>query len=179
RRVGFIVRRGVIDAPAASAEILLFTKEISAIIVGNIALFRDRPAFQRLFGLLEEIREQAAATFEAVTTNLRIEGLDSMAAAVTGSPAMLGKMASIQRKLDQYPKYREALTMPRLIAFVRQHPELEVDIAGKGDAAKFVFHADPQRRFKILKLLDDDYLKSELTALEYEATSKSFPLGGG
>ena len=102
--------------------------------------------------------------------------LREMAAAVTGSPAMLGKMASIQRKVNQYPQYRQALTMPRLLAFVVDHPECGVEIVGEGDSAEFVYRNDPQHRFKILKLLDDDYLRSELTRLEYEANSKSAPI---
>jgi hypothetical protein len=101
-----------------------------------------------------------------------------MAAAVTGSPTMLGKMASIQRKLDKYPQYRAALTMPKLLEFVGAHPECEVEISGVGDAAQLVYRNDPQHRFKILKLLDDDYLRSDLTSLEYEANSKSAPIGG-
>jgi hypothetical protein len=40
-----------------------------------------------------------------------------------------------------------------------------------------VFRNDPQHRFKILKLLDDDHLRSELTTLEYEANSKGLPVG--
>ena len=55
-------------------------------------------------------------------------------------------------------------------------PEYQVDITGDGDAARLVFRNDAQHRFKILKLLDDDYLHSELTSLEYEANSKSAPL---
>lgn len=175
RRIGVIVRKGIVDVPP-SGQILLFSKDVAVVAVGDVAFFKDRPAFQRLFGYLEDLRRRAAATFRSVTETLRIDGIDQMAAAVTGSPAMLGKMASIQRKLDQFPQYRAALTMPRLVAFVRRHPEYQVDIDGDGEAAQLVFRNDPQHRFKILKLLDDDYLHSELTTLEYEANSKSAPL---
>jgi hypothetical protein len=174
RRIGVIVRKGSIDVP--SGEILLFGKDIAVVVTGEYAFFTDRPAFQRLFGYLDDLRRNAAATFQAITRDLRIDGIDQMEAAVTGSPAMLGKMASIQRKLDEVSEYRTALTMPRLVTFARQHPEYQVDVAGEGDDARLVFRNDPQHRFKILKLLDDDYLHSELTSLEYEANSKSTPL---
>jgi hypothetical protein len=174
-RFGVIVRRGVLDVPS-SGDILLFNRDVAAIAVGGIALFRNRRAFERLFGYLEELQRQAAATFRSVTSQLRIDGIEQMAAAATGSAAMLGKMASIQRKLDQFPQYRAALTMPRLLAFVRQHPEYQVDTSGSGDDTRLVYRSDAQHRFKILKLLDDDYLRSELTSLEYEANSKSAPL---
>jgi hypothetical protein len=178
RRVSVIVSRGVIDLPPRG-EVLLFSREVAAVIVGNIALFRDRAGFQRLFGYLDELRQRADVTLRTVTADLRIDGFEQMVAAVTGSPAMLGKMASIQRKLDRHPQYRAALNMPNLLEFVRHHPECEVEIVGAGDTAQLVFRKDPQHRFKILKLLDDDYLRSELTRLAYEANSKSAPIGDG
>jgi len=174
-KVGVLVRRGVLDVP--NGDLLILTSDVTAVLTGNYVFFRNRSAFQQLTGLLEALRQQAATTFQAVTANLHIEGIEQMATAVVGAPAMLGKMASIQRKVDRYPQYREALTMPKLVAFVLQHPECDVEVTGEGDNAKLVFRNDAQHRFKILKLLDDDYLKSELTTLEYEANSKSAPLG--
>jgi len=177
RRVVVIIRRGVIDLPPRG-QMLLFSRDVAVVVAGETAFFRDRAGFQRLFGYLEELRQRAAITFQTITTDLRIAGIDQMEAAVTGSTAMLGKMASIQRKLDQYPQYRSALTMAKLLEFVAKHPECEVEIVGTGDSARLVYRNDPQHRFKILKLLDDDYLRSELTSLEYEANSKSAPIGG-
>lgn len=173
--VGMIIRRGMIDAPPRG-DILLFSREIAAVIVDDIAFFKDRAGFQRIFGFLEEMRQQATATFASVTKNLRIEGLDEMAIAVTRSPQMLGKMASIQRKLNDYPQYVAALTMRQLVDFVGKHPECSVDIVGEGDDARLVFVNDVQHRFKILKLLDDDYLQSQLTTLDYATNSKSSPV---
>ena len=149
---------------------------INAVLVGEIAFLKDRPAFQRIFGYLHEMQEQAAATFQLVTGTLRIVGLDIMTGVVTSSPAMLGKMASIQRKLEKYPKYKAALTMSNLVKFIGSHPECGVDVSGIGDEAQLVFQNDPQHRFKILKLLDDDYLRSQLTEMDYEANSKGAPV---
>lgn len=176
RRVGVIVRKGVIDLPRRG-QMLLFSREVAAVIVGDVALFQDRPGFQRLFGYLDDLRRQADATFRSVTSDLRIMGFEQMAATVASIPAMLGKMASIQHKVERFPQYRQALTMPRLVEFVQQHPECEVEIVGHGENAQLAFRNDPQHRFKILKLLDDDYLRSELTKLGYEANSKGAPVG--
>ena len=175
-KVGVLVRRGVLDVP--KGDLVILTSDVTAVLTGSYVFFRNRSAFQQLTGLLEELRQQAAATFQAVTADLRIDGSEQMATAVVGAPAMLGKIASIQRKLDRYPQYREALTMSKLVPFVQLHPECGVEVVGEGDDARLVFRNDAQHRFKILKLLDDDYLKSELTTLEYEANSKSAPLGG-
>jgi hypothetical protein len=174
RGIGLLIQRGTIDAPRG--ELLLFSRDVAAIVIGNVAFFKDRAGFQRIFGFLQAMQHQAAATLEAVTQNLRIDGMDLMRTAVTRSPQMLGKMASIQRKLNQYPEYQAALTMDRLTAFVRTHPECEVEVTGEGDEARFVFRTGAQHRYKILKLLDDDYLQSQLTTLNYATNSKSAPV---
>jgi Kiwa KwaB-like protein len=173
-KVGLVIRRGVLDVP--HGDVIMLNSDVSAVITGDYVFFRNRSAFQQLFGLLDEIRKQAAATFATVTAGVRIDGIEEMAQVVTGSPAMLGKMASIQRKLNKYPKYRESLTMDNIVKFARAHPEYGVSLIGNGANTRLVFRKDPQTRFKILKLLDDDFLRSELTTLEYEANSKSFPL---
>jgi hypothetical protein len=174
-KIGLFVRRGTIDVPP-DGQILLFSKDVAAIVTGEIAFFRNRAVFQRLFGYLEELKQQAIATFESITADLRIAGIEQMAMAVTGTTTMLGKMASIRNKVTTIPQYRDALTMPRLVAFINEHPECEVEVIGERDATQLVFAKDIQHRFKILKLLDDDYLRSELTELDYDANSKSAPI---
>ncbi len=174
-RFGVLVKKGVIDVP--KEQILLLTTEVTAVVFENYVFFSDRAAFQRLFQLIAELQAQATATFQEITADLRIQGLETMLAAVTGHPSMLGKMASIQRKIDQYPQYKRAMTMANLLKFAREHPEYRVELSGDGDGAELVFRNDPQHRFKILKLLDDDHLRSELTTLEYEVNSKGLPVG--
>jgi hypothetical protein len=174
-KFGVLVKKGVIDVP--KGDLLLLNRGVTAIVASGVNFFANRKSFQTLFRLLQELQERAEATFRAVTSALRIDGFDAMLSAVTTQSQMLGKMASIQSKLDKYPQYKDALTMPKLVAFVQGHPECGVDVAGQEDGTKLVFRPDPQHRFKILKLLDDDYLRSELTSLEYEANSKGQPIG--
>ena len=174
KKHGVIVKKGVLDIP--KGEIILLNQGVTAIVAGQFIYFTNRSAFQRLFNLLQEIRDRAETTFREVTLNLAIDGFDQMLDAVITQSQMLGKMASIQSKIDRYPQYKEALTMPNLLKFVRSHPDYQVELSGDGDDAKLIFRPDPQHRFKILKLLDDDYLTSELTTLEYETNSKGAPV---
>lgn len=171
-----IVRRGdrfdVVDD-----RTLVLDRQIDAIVVDGIAFFDNRRRFQRIFGLLDELRRQAGKTFDQVTAGLRIENLDELRQAATTQLQMLGKMASIAKKLDTIPAYKQALTMDRLVAFVKNNSYTDVLVTGEGREARLVFQADVKHRFKILKLLDDDYLISRLTDLAYEANSKGLPLG--
>jgi Domain of unknown function (DUF4868) len=172
KRMSMIVRKGVVDVPP-DGDVLLFNRTVDAVAVGRVVFFTSRPRFERLFGYLQEMQSKASATFASVTAHLRIDGIADMATAVIGSPAMLGKMSSIQSKLDKYPQYVAALTMPKLVDFVSKHPECGVEVNGAGNATQLVFKRDAQHRFKILKLLDDDYLNSQLTTLGYDANSKN------
>jgi hypothetical protein len=174
KRLGLIFQGNTLDIP--KGEIVMLGNDFIAVVIGPFVFFKNRKAFQQLFGLMEEMRQQANETFAAVTAQLHIDGIEQMLQAVIGSPAMLGKMASIQRKLTNHPRYLKAMTMPNLVKFIGEHPECGVEITGNGDNVKLVFRNDPQHRFKILKLLDDDYLHSELTALDYESNSKNDPL---
>jgi hypothetical protein len=65
------------------------------------------------------------------------------------------------------------MTMPRLTRFVREHRHLGIEVEGSGSSASLVFNPAPATRFKILNLLDDDYLRSVLTERDYEAGSKT------
>jgi hypothetical protein len=155
---------------------VVLDRQVDAVVVNGIAFFDNRKRFQRVFGLLEELRQRAGQTFDEVTDGLRISNFEDMRAAATTQLQMLGKMASIAQKLTDYPAYKDAMTMPKLLAFIRSNPHTNVTISGEGDAASLVFESDAQHRFKILKLLDDDYLQSQLTELDYEANSKGLPL---
>jgi hypothetical protein len=81
-------------------------------------------------------------------------------------------MASIKRNMDDDAGYADAMTMRRLVRFVQAHPDLGIDVTGSGATQALVFDPSPAKRFRILNLLNDDYLKSVLTEREYEVTSK-------
>jgi hypothetical protein len=175
KNLSVVLRKGILDVPP-DGQLALIGQNVSVIVVDGVALFRDRKAFQQMFGFLAELRAQAEATFAVITADLRISGFDAFQRAAISSPQMLGKMASIQRKLDGLTQYKDALTMPKLLAFIGTHPMCAVDVIGTGEAAQLVFQSDVQHRFKILKLLDDDYLRSDLTEFDYEANSKGNPI---
>jgi hypothetical protein len=48
-----------------------------------------------------------------------------------------------------------------------------IQIVAEGEAERFVFDPSPKLRWEILKLLDDDFVRSSLTQNRYEVNSKS------
>ncbi len=174
RRFAAIFRGGAFDK--LEDEVLLFNNEVDAIATQGHVFFTNRHNFDRAFGHLGELREAATRTFEQVTRDLAIDGIDDLRTAATVDMNMMAKMASIQRKIDAEPRYAAALTMENLLKFIDEHPHVDVDLEGQGSARRLVFKAGPAYRYKILKLLDDDFLRSGLTSLDYQVDSKGMPL---
>lgn len=168
-----IVRVGGSYSKLEPADVLLLRPEFDVVVIDGFAFFTKKPTFERAFGFLEQLKKQSLATFTAVTSNLSIDGMDKLREACTSQPQMMAKMASIKRSMDADPDYADAMTMPKLIAYIEKHPHVHIDIVGTGNNRQLVFDPRPTRRFQIVKLLDDDFLRSVLTEREYEAGSKT------
>ncbi len=171
-RIFSLVRRGGQYDRLEPADVLLMRATFDVITIDGFAFFFLKPTFERAFGFLDELRESSATTFDSVTAELRIIGVAELRAACTSQPQMMAKMASIRRNMDEDPAYAAAMTMPRLIDYIRANPNVEIEITGIGAQQSLVFNPSPATRFQIVKLLDDDYLRSVLTDRHYEAGSK-------
>jgi len=108
-----------------------------------------------------------------VTANLNISNLQEMRDACTRQTAMMSKMASINRRIQDDEDYARAMNMPDIVQYIHDHPETEITVEEVGGQYSLVFETPATRRFKILKLLDDDYLRSPLTDWYYETNSKT------
>lgn len=170
-----LVRRGEVYDRLVPADVMLLRRDFDVVFVNGVAFFEHKSTFERAFGFLDQLRATSAETFDQVTANLRIRGLEKMKAACTKQSQMMAKMASIRRSMDEDPDYAAAMTMDRLVAFVRDRDYIDVEIALEGDAEVLVYRDDVRNRFQILKLLDDDYLHSVLTERDYESGSKVLP----
>jgi hypothetical protein len=172
RLVGLVQEGDVFDR-LDPADVLLLRPEFEVVVIGGFAFFAKKATFERAFGFLEKLRQESLSTFNAVTTHLRISGMDELRAACTSQPQMMAKMASIKRSMDEDSGYANAMTMPKLIEYIAQHPHVDIEVVGKGKDQELVFDPKPTRRFQIVKLLDDDFLHSVLTQRDYEAGSKT------
>jgi hypothetical protein len=174
RRLAVIFRQGTFDE--LRDEVLLFDDRYDAVLIDGYVLITNQSAFERMFNYLVELQARAATVFDSVTANLRIRRMDQLRNSCVTDVNMMRKLGSIEHRLASNPRYRAAMTMEKLVPFIRNHPHVGIEIQGRGRSIELVFYSDPQRRWQILKLLDDDYLNSELTDLDYEANSKSAPL---
>lgn len=174
-RLAVTYSNGVYDR--LKREVLVFDPKFDGVIADDWIFTTKLTTAERLFDLLDEIQQVATEAFDSVTTNLAIKNLDEFRAVAVTDINMMRKLSSIADKIEKDPDYLDAMAMAKITAFLKDRPHIEIDIEGSGKDAQFVFHNDPQRRWRILHLLDDDYLHSPLTDLDYEANSKNL-IGG-
>ena len=167
-----LVKSGNLYGRLEPADVLLLRTDFDVVVIDGYAFFEKKATFERAFGFLEKLKRESLSTFAKVTGKLKIDGMDALQQACTSQPQMMAKMSSIKRSMDQDPEYAKAMTMPKLIEYILAHRHVDIDIVGSGEDRHLVFDPAPKRRFQILKLLDDDFLHSVLTARDYEAGSK-------
>lgn len=156
---------------------LVLNDRWDAVIIGDYVVGANLTKFENAFGFTKRI---FAAAETAVTTHfrkLRIAGFGALAEGCRSHSGMARKAASIGRKMDTEPAYAAAMAMDPLLAFVDAHAAaVKIDTRDDPSGRMLVHdHEDRAGQWAILKLLDDDYLTSELTKAFYEAPSKSKP----
>ena len=160
-------RYDLLDAPP-----LLFSATFDAIATTTEVLIFRQYQFEASFGFLEGVRAVAEETLRRGTRRLRIANFDELLAAVRDDRRMLAKLRSVKARL-QDPAYLAALRMNRVVRLATTRPDLGIELIGPAGRERLVFRPDPRSRFTILKLFDDDYVRSLLTDLDYEANSKT------
>jgi hypothetical protein len=151
---------------------ILFDTSFDAVVEGSTVYILNQRSFEQSLDFLEAARDAAEATVDAAIANLSLANRDEFLAAVTGDINMISKTRSIAERL-QDPEYAERMTVENLLQASEQHPEIDIDWDYDKDGnPTLVYHPDVQRRWRILKILDDDYLQSLVTNWVYEANSK-------
>ncbi len=159
-------------------EILYYEPRVDAWAVGDHVLFTARTTLEQRLHAPGQAQEMARETFVRATVDVVIDGAAKLAAACATDPAMIAKMASLARTLEADPGYAAQLTTQRLVSFVEANPHFGVRVDGSGDERRLVFEPAAQTRYRIVKLLADDFLRSDLTQRRYAAGSKQRMTGG-
>lgn len=151
---------------------LVFDETFDAVVAGGYALVEKQPSFEKALRFVEQASAAARETLDQLLANVAIANAEDFAGTAATDVNMIAKLRSISSKVAANPAYAQGMTTERLIEFARERG-IAVDTAEVDGEERFVFYNDPQRRFQILKLLDDDYLHSALTEFDYEVNSKT------
>ena len=166
RKGGFALTKGQGQYNRIKKKVFLFDDEVDCFAWEGFLFIRNPYQFRRIFRYLEQLKERANEIIDLVTERVPISNEDEFRSAVAGQMQMLAKMSSIAAK-----PYLAGLTMEAIQLTIDEF-ELELDVVEEDGEDKLVFDPAPDKRWIILKLLDDDYLESVMTELKYESNSK-------
>jgi hypothetical protein len=154
------------------ADPLIFDATFDAVIANGTVLITSQANFLRALDFVEQARELAGQTVDTLAAQLAITNLADFRATAVNDLNMVSKLRSIATKIATDPGYAAAMTTANVIAFATTN-NIPIDTQDVAGETRLVFRTDPARRWRILKLLDDDYLHSQLTQFDYEVNSKS------
>ena len=142
----------------------LFDHYIDCISRGDSMFVLKKENFQGLFRFFEMVRKVARETLDSIKVRVPIQNFDEFARDCEGHLAKLMKLKNIAGK-----SYWGKITMNNIKNVIARN-NLPVQIV-EADG-KQMLRYDPTNKWILLKLLDDDYLWSQMTEQSYEVTGK-------
>jgi Kiwa protein KwaB-like len=163
-RLPAILRSGTFSK--LKQQVFLFDRYMDGAAAEGYFFIFNKKAFERLFQYYEELRANAENTVNLVTKYIPISNLADFKTACTTQVRFMDKLASVSRS-----PYLTSITIEQIKAVIKEF-DLSVPIVEEEGTEKIVFEKAPEKRWEILKLLDDDYLRSVMTNEKYAANSK-------
>lgn len=146
-------------------DILSINEKFDFLQIGDDVVVVNMNTLEKYFGFEDVIRSAAAS-------NLAIIKAANLVVDITPLEEMTTDL-KFARKLMRVKADSAVLGLPftRISSFIKQHPSLKKRIRFNEDGTRISLDTKTSKQL-FLKLLDDDFLKSELTELLYEAEIK-------
>lgn len=165
RKLALIGEAGQYDR--VEEPVFMFDRNFDCYFWGDYLYIRNTVSFQRIFDYFDALRERSDEIIDSVISRVPIANVDEFREACKGHQQMMSKLSQIAQK-----DYFDRVTLADIQRAIDEF-ELPVLFEGRGAGRALVFETAPDRRWLILKLLDDDFLGSVMTNLKYEVNSKS------
>lgn len=162
RRLSVFFRDNRIDHLAD--PVLSFDTDFEIIFYDDWGITTSAADVQSIFRDLDALRDAIREDVQSLDERFPIANRDEFLEACSRDPRMMTKLHSVAQK-----EYLADVTVEDLEGVIQSHG-LPQDLLNED--GEFVYEGGPERRWLILKLLDDDYLESEVTQRRYEVNSK-------
>ena len=151
-----------------SESVMSFDQQFDCLCRSNIMFIFDKRNFQHIFRYFQTIRHEARETLTTINTSVPIHNLEEMIHSCEGNVSMLQKLKRVSTK-----KYIQHIQMKDIKRVIDVH-KLPVQIIEDNGQEKLLFDpkAKAKERYLLLRILNDDYLKSVMTDTNYEVTDK-------
>jgi hypothetical protein len=153
-------------------RIFLFAEGIDCFVFGEYAFVIQKNRFRKLFDQMEEIYKRATEAAAELHARLPIANFEAFEAACSTDAALADKVLAVRGR-DYFDQLCYEFVAPVIAEFNLQIPT----VTGPDGKTQLEFRLQPGHRHRILKLLDDDFLRSSMTEHRYEVNSKTEPSG--
>ena len=133
---------------------------------GFIYVLRKRD-FRRIFDQIAAVLKKAKVAAGELHQRVPIANFADFEKACSSDSRLADKLLSVRGR-DYFSQLNYQMLQPVINQF-----NLTIPTRTMNGQTQLVFEPEPAGRFRILKLVDDDYLRSSMTGHGYEANSKS------
>jgi hypothetical protein len=150
-------------------RIFLFDEAIDCFVYGEYIFVVRKSDFRRIFDQMQQVFEHAKRAAADLHGKLPISNFQDFQNACASDSRLADKVLSV-RKRDYFDELSYPMVEPVIDEF-----GLDVPITESNGKVELEFRTAPEHRFRILRLVDDDYLRSAMTKHRYEVNSKTDP----
>jgi hypothetical protein len=150
-------------------EIFIFDERIDCLVYGGYLYVIRKYEYRRIFDQLDQVRRAAKRAAAKLHSRVPIANFDEFADACAAQAGMADKIIAVTTR-----EYFDTLTVHLLKPVIAEFG-LDIPVTTTDGQEQLVFKTGPDHRWRIVKLVDDDYLKSSMTNYRYEVNSKTAP----
>jgi Domain of unknown function (DUF4868) len=160
-----LLRNGTFDL--VEERIFLFDEAIDCFVYGGFVFVLRKRDYRAIFDLMQELFKRATAAAGELHKRIPISNFADFEAACGHDSRLADKLLAVRGR-SYFPSLSYEMVKPVIDKFELQIPTS----VGTGGSVELEFESEPAGRFRILKLIDDDFLRSSMTDLLYEVNSK-------
>ncbi len=145
-------------------DVLALDRSFDFMMVDNTLIVLKLAILERFFGFDEVIKNQAQTTIATIEAGELLHDIEQLSELIHNITTARKLMKVRNSPVLQVP-------VMNVINFVRNHPKLAGRIQFNDDGSRLVLDTAVSKKL-FLKLLNDDYLFSQLTDLQYDSIAK-------
>jgi Domain of unknown function (DUF4868) len=165
RSAAMVLKQGTFSL--VEDRIFLFDEEVDCFVYGGHVFVLRKRDYRSIFDQMSAVFEKAKSAAADLHGKLPISNFAEFEAACTSDSRLADKVIAV-RVRPYFEDLDYAMVKPVIDEFKLDVPTT----TGSNGRVEFVFRTGPADRFRILRLVDDDYLRSTMTKHLYEVNSK-------
>lgn len=167
RGAAFVLRDGTFDR--VRDAIFLIDDQIDCFVFGEHVFVSRKREYRKIFDQMNEVLRRAKSAAGDLHRRVPIANFAEFERACSTDARLADKVLAV-RSRPYFDQLSYEMVRPVIEEF-----SLDIPTETQNGKTLLVFRTDPANRTRILRLVDDDFLRSSMTAYRYEVNSKSEP----